>query len=157
MLAPQEECFSNIVQDFLICTTVHKARQIGTFQSGVYVRVTLDKMVRHTRTYENSENPFFNQYFVFEVRCTLMELMRLTILYEMKKRTTCKKNPTLGELVIDMQSVWNQPNRCYFKKWGRLETPIGQIATAQCSGSEGKGFLQIDLAIVSQASNPHTW
>ena len=61
MLAPQEECFSNIVQDFLICTTVHKARQIGTFQSGVYVRVTLDKMVRHTRTYENSENPFFNQ------------------------------------------------------------------------------------------------
>lgn len=82
--------------------------------------------------------------------------MRLTILYEMKKRTTCKKNPTLGELVIDMQSVWNQPNRCYFKKWGRLETPINQIATAEGGGSEGKGYLQIDLAIVSQASNPQT-
>lgn len=82
-----------------------------------------------------------------------MELLRLTILYEVKKHTTCKKNPTLGELLIDMQSVWNQPNRCYFKKWGRLESPIGQNASAE---GMGKGFLQIDLAIISQASNPQT-
>lgn len=61
MLAPQEECFSNIVQDFLICTTIHKARQLGVFQSAIYVRLTLDKMTRHTRNYENSENPYFNE------------------------------------------------------------------------------------------------
>lgn len=61
MLAPQEECFSNIVQDFLICTTIHKARQLGLFQNEIYVRITLDKMQRHTRTYENSENPYFNE------------------------------------------------------------------------------------------------
>lgn len=70
----------------------------------------------------------------------------------MKKKTTCKKNPTLGELLVDMQSVWNQPNRCYFKRWGRLEVPIGQ----QNMDDTNCGYLQIDLAIVSQAVNPQT-
>uniref|UniRef100_A0A1B0G2Q0 C2 domain-containing protein n=1 Tax=Glossina morsitans morsitans TaxID=37546 RepID=A0A1B0G2Q0_GLOMM len=155
MLAPpQEECFTNIVQDFLICTTVHKARQLGVFQGETLVRITLDKSHRQTKSYSNSENPYFNEYFVFEIHSTLMELLRLTILYEVKKRTTCKKNPTLGELLIDMQSVWSQPNRCYFKKWGRLEVPIGQDTTTDTMA--GRGFIQIDLAIVSQASNPNT-
>uniref|UniRef100_A0A1A9ZTR5 C2 domain-containing protein n=1 Tax=Glossina pallidipes TaxID=7398 RepID=A0A1A9ZTR5_GLOPL len=151
---PQEECFTNIVQDFLICTTVHKARQLGVFQGETLVRITLDKSHRQTKSYSNSENPYFNEYFVFEIHSTLMELLRLTILYEVKKRTTCKKNPTLGELLIDMQSVWSQPNRCYFKKWGRLEVPIGQDTSADTM--TGRGFIQIDLAIVSQASNPNT-
>uniref|UniRef100_A0A1A9WPX1 C2 domain-containing protein n=1 Tax=Glossina brevipalpis TaxID=37001 RepID=A0A1A9WPX1_9MUSC len=154
MLAPsQEECFTNIVQDFLICTTVHKARQLGVFQGETLVRITLDKNHKQTKSYANSENPYFNEYFVFETHSTLMELLRLTILYEVKKRTTCKKNPTLGELLIDMQSVWTQPNRCYFKKWGRLEVPIGQDTSTETT--RGRGFLQIDLAIVSQASNPN--
>lgn len=73
MLAPQEECFSNIVQDFLICTTIHKARQLGIFQNEIYVRITLDKMQRHTRTYENSENPYFNE--------VSSELLEIYVLY----------------------------------------------------------------------------
>lgn len=82
-----------------------------------------------------------------------MELLRLTILYEIKRQVTCKKNPTMGELLIDMQSVWNQSNRCFFKKWGRLEAPIDQNVDSADGAGLGKGFLQIDLAIVSQASN----
>ncbi|KAM7358215.1 ferlin family C2 domain-containing myoferlin misfire [Cochliomyia hominivorax] len=155
MLASQKECFSNIVQDFLICTTIHKARQLGIFQNKIYVRISLDRMRRHTRSYENSENPYFNEYFVFDLKCTLMEMLRLTILYEVKKHTTCKKNSTVGELLIDLESVWNQPNRCYFKKWGRLEAPIsGHLSTFE-NGIEivENAFLQIDLAIVTQASN----
>lgn len=61
MLAPQEECFSNIIQDFLICTTIHKARQLEVFQGDIYVRIILDKMTRQTRSFTNSENPYFNE------------------------------------------------------------------------------------------------
>lgn len=91
--------------------------------------------------------------------------MRLTILYEVKRRTSCKRNPTLGQLLIDMQSVWHQRNRCYFKKWGRLEASIEhphqqqqqQVATFTGDfNNESRGFLQIDLAIVSQATNTQT-
>uniref|UniRef100_A0A1A9WY02 C2 domain-containing protein n=1 Tax=Glossina brevipalpis TaxID=37001 RepID=A0A1A9WY02_9MUSC len=98
ILAPsQEECFINIVQDFLICTTVYKARQLGVFQGETLVRITLDKNHKQTKSYANSENPYFNEYFVFETHSTLMDLLRLTILYEVEERTTCKKNPTLSE------------------------------------------------------------
>lgn len=60
-----------------------------------------------------------------------------------------------------MQSVWHQRNRCYFKKWGRLEAsieqPHQQVATFSGDfNNESRGFLQIDLAIVSQATNTQT-
>uniref|UniRef100_A0A1I8QEL5 C2 domain-containing protein n=1 Tax=Stomoxys calcitrans TaxID=35570 RepID=A0A1I8QEL5_STOCA len=155
MLSPNEDCFANISQDFLVCTTIHKARQLGVFQGETFVRVTLDKMTRQTKVFANSENPYFNEYFVFEIKCTLGELLRLTILYEVKRRTTCKRNPTLGELLIDMQSVWYQRNRCYFKKWGRLEATIEQQTLGE-DVNDSRGYLQIDLAIVSQATNTQT-
>ncbi|XP_059219531.1 otoferlin isoform X6 [Stomoxys calcitrans] len=155
MLSPNENCFANISQDFLVCTTIHKARQLGVFQGETFVRVTLDKMTRQTKVFANSENPYFNEYFVFEIKCTLGELLRLTILYEVKRRTTCKRNPTLGELLIDMQSVWYQRNRCYFKKWGRLEATIEQQTLGE-DVNDSRGYLQIDLAIVSQATNTQT-
>lgn len=84
------------------------------------------------------------------MKCTVAELLRLTVLYEVRKRTSCKKDVVLGELLVDMQSIWNQPNHSFFKKWGRLECPMGGNPT---SAEHGKGYLQIDLAIVTQASN----
>ncbi|XP_061388297.1 otoferlin [Musca vetustissima] len=161
MLPSQENCFLNVPQDFLICTTIHKARQLGIFQSEIYVRVSLNKTTRHTKVFANSENPYFNEYFVFELKCTLVELLRLTIRYEVKRRTPCRKDTTLGELLVDMQSVWHQGNRCYFKKWGRLEAAIEGEGSQREGKSENhgdgpRGYLQIDLAIVSQATNPQT-
>ncbi|XP_046868109.1 uncharacterized protein LOC6638750 isoform X4 [Drosophila willistoni] len=109
----------------------------------------MDKMTKSTKTFTNSENPFFNEYFVFEFHCTLTELLRLTILFELKKSMTYKKNLIVGELLVDLHSVWNQPYHSYFKKWGRLETPIGAKGEG-VSVLESHGHLQIDLAIVSQ-------
>lgn len=90
------------------------------------------------------------QYFVFEFHCTLTELLRLTVLFELKKYVLYKKNICLGELVIDLHSVWNQPGHSYFKRWGRLEVPIGDDGGND--GEHYRGHLQIDLAIVSQHS-----
>ncbi|XP_058975805.1 otoferlin-like [Musca domestica] len=117
-------------------------------------------MVKAYQVFANSENPYFNEYFVFELKCTLAELLRLTIRYEVKRHTTCRRNPTLGELLVDMQSVWHQRNRCYFKKWGRLEAVVEEQESSKGRGdlpsNDPKGYLQIDLAIVSQATNPQT-
>ncbi|XP_054735180.1 otoferlin isoform X2 [Anastrepha obliqua] len=150
----QNDCFLNMSQDYLICTTIHKARQLGFFTGETFVRITLDKAHRTTKSYARSENPYYNEYFVFELRCTLTELLRLTVLYEVRKRNACKKTLTHGELLIDLQSVWNQPNRCYFKKWGRLEASIADMSNI--TPGVCKGYLQIDLAIVSQNSDPNT-
>ncbi|XP_017954999.1 fer-1-like protein 6 [Drosophila navojoa] len=145
------DCFAGAVQDFLICITVHKAAETGVPNGELYVKICLDKMTKNTKTQTNSENPFFNEYFVFEFHCTLAELLRLTVLFELKKYKMYKKNANIGELMIDLHSVWNQPNHCYFKRWGRLETPLGEHPF-KGGERESCGYLQIDLAIVSQHS-----
>ncbi|KAH8378844.1 hypothetical protein KR009_001725 [Drosophila setifemur] len=147
-----EECFAGAAQEFLICITVHKATKVGVPNGELYVRVSLDKMTKSTKSYPNTENPFFNEYFVFEFHCTLTELLRLTILFELKKHMTYKKNVVIGELLVDLHSVWNQPNHGYFKKWGHLEAPISENHPVD-STQESHGYLQLDLAIVSQHSS----
>lgn len=176
----EQECFAGAPQDFLICITVHKAANTGVNMGELYVKVRLDKLSKNTKTHANSENPFFNevsnrciykwaclmiyaffpacpQYFVFEFHCTLTELLRLTVLFELKKYVLYKKNVCLGELVIDLHSVWNQPNHSYFKRWGRLELPIGDDGNH--NEEHYRGHLQIDLTIVSQHSpiKPSGW
>lgn len=88
---------------------------------------------------------------MFEFHCTLTELLRLTVLFELKRYMIYKKNVLVGELMIDLHSVWNQPNHSYFKRWGRLELPIGEHVPERGNREMG-GYLQIDLAIVSQHS-----
>ncbi|KAH8301129.1 hypothetical protein KR018_003081 [Drosophila ironensis] len=144
-----EECFAGAPQEFLICVTVHKAAKVGVSTEDLYIRVSLDKMSKSTKSYPNTENPYFNEYFVFEFHGTLTELLRLTILFELKKHMTYKKNIVVGELLVDLHSVWNQPNHGYFKKWGRLEAPISASQNLEAS-MDSHGYLQVDLTIVSQ-------
>lgn len=62
MIAPPETpCFANIVQGFLVCTTVHKAKHLGVLQGDILVRVNLEKSRRQTKVFSNSENPYFNE------------------------------------------------------------------------------------------------
>ncbi|XP_022212778.2 otoferlin [Drosophila obscura] len=147
-----DDCFAGAPQDFLICITVHKAAKVGLATSDLYVKVSLDKTKKTTKTFQNSENPFFNEYFVFEFRCPLTDLLRMTILFELKKTQTLVKNVVVGELLIDLHSVWNQPNHGFFKKWGRLEPPIGEHPPRE-EASDSHGYLQLDLVIVSQHSS----
>ncbi|KMY98500.1 uncharacterized protein Dsimw501_GD12956, isoform C [Drosophila simulans] len=151
IMSYMEDCFAGAPQEFLICITVHKAAQVGVTSGELYVRISLDKMTKSTKSFPNTENPFFNEYFVFEFHCTLTELLRLTILFELKKHMTYKKNVVVGELLVDLHSVWNQTNHGYFKKWGRLEAPIGENQTLE-NAVAPHGYLQLDLAIVSQHS-----
>ncbi|XP_020816965.1 otoferlin isoform X2 [Drosophila serrata] len=146
-----DDCFAGAPQDFLVCITIHKAIEVGVSTGDLYVRISMEKMTKSTRSYPNTENPFFNEYFVFEFHCTLAELLRLTILFEMKKHMTYKKNVVVSELMVDLHSVWNQVNHGYFKKWGRLEAPIEDNPTQEAAVTT-YGYLQLDIAIVSQHS-----
>ncbi|XP_033149587.1 otoferlin [Drosophila busckii] len=150
-----DDCFAGSPQEFLICVTVHKAANTGVSTGETYVKVSLDKISKNTKTFPNSENPFFNEYFVFEFHCTLPELLRLTILFELKKYALYKKNIVVGELLIDLHSVWSQSTHSYFKKWGRLDQPITESSASEL-GPRHNAYLQIDLAIISQYSRLKT-
>lgn len=54
-------CFADNIQEFLICSTIHKARQLGVYTGETYVRITMDKFSRYTKPFSHSENPFYNE------------------------------------------------------------------------------------------------
>lgn len=107
-------CFKELPQNFLVCATIHKARDLSVLNSDTFVAVYLDKILKKTETFRNSDCPYFNEYFVFELFCSLHDILRLNVTLTAYKKTCCaKKNESIGELVIDLTTVWNQPSNIH--------------------------------------------
>ena len=68
MLANNEnqQCFIDIPQHYLICITIHKARNLSVFNANTFVEVKLNKFVKTTSIFRNSDSPFFNEVFFFK-------------------------------------------------------------------------------------------
>lgn len=95
-------------QDYLVCVTIHKARNVSMFNMDTYVLVTLDKSTKATETAQNTDCPSFNEYFVFELTCSQKEMLRQSISIVLFAKTCCaKKDMHMGEIVIDLRTVWN--------------------------------------------------
>uniref|UniRef100_A0A336LYI1 CSON008109 protein n=1 Tax=Culicoides sonorensis TaxID=179676 RepID=A0A336LYI1_CULSO len=142
-------CFSDAPQQFLICVTIHKAKHLHILNADTFVIVSFDQKHKKTFVYHNSDCPYFNEYFVFETTCTLNELLRKSIeIRVMQRKLFCKRNPVIGELIIDLRSIWESSNHAFFKKWGTLEK--------QTTGKAGvsAGFIQLDISVVSKFETP---
>lgn len=68
----------------------------------------------------------------------MSELLRYTVLYEIKRKGTCKKQLKLGDLHIDLTMVWNNPRHGFYKKWAKLNNSSPDISS----------YLMLDLSIV---------
>lgn len=73
IMSYMDDCFAGAPQEFLICITVHKAAQVGVTTGELYVRISLDKMTKSTKSFPNTENPFFNEV------CVLMGIMYIKL------------------------------------------------------------------------------
>lgn len=104
------DCLTSIThpQDFLVCVTIHKARNISILNVDTYVLVTLGKTTKATETAQNTDCPFYNEYFVFELSCSHEEMLRHTVTIGLYTKTCCAKQDLLmGDIFIDLNTVWN--------------------------------------------------
>lgn len=124
-------CFNKHLRDFLVSVTVHKARNLIVLNADTFVTVNFNGDSKKTKTYQNSDCPFYNevwifvsfwscvfnsfqlQYFVFELRMTLEELLkknlRLSVIHD---SSFLKRNSIIGEVNVNLSTVWKQ-NRKY--------------------------------------------
>lgn len=54
-------CFKDLPQNFLVCATIHKARDLSVLNSDTFITVCLDKIIKKTATFRNSDSPYFNE------------------------------------------------------------------------------------------------
>lgn len=107
-------CLANSPQTYLVCITVHKAKSLAAFNSDTYVLVRCNQQTKRTVTYQNSEDPYFHDYFVFELFNDLQTLLRQIVNFTvMKKNDFYKRNENIGEVFIDLRTVWEFPCNLY--------------------------------------------
>lgn len=101
-------CNASAPHDYLIGVTIHKASYLMLQNANTFVEVSLDQQwTKHTTTVENSDAPFFNDYFVFELREQLSQVLRRTLRVAVLRKTCCaQRNECVGEFCFDMQTVW---------------------------------------------------
>lgn len=101
-------CFEDLPQHFLVCVTIHKAKNLSVLDADTYVRIIIDNKSKTTATFNKSDCPYFNEYFVFELYCGMKELLRKNVsLILFKRNCLCARDQYVGEVIVDMNSIWN--------------------------------------------------
>lgn len=180
------QCFNRFDRVFLVSITVHKAKDLNVVNSDTFVAVTFNHETKRTKTYWNSSNPFFNavscanfekfsteyecpdyfQYFVYELKTTLENLLRMNIHFTVfKVSQVIRKTSVIGELNVNLSSIWNQQcerkilvincfyrknfsDHTYIRKWGILEKIDSDNTNVTA------GYLQVDLSILCGNEKP---
>ena len=62
------QCFNKYQRDFLVSVTVHKARNLNALNSDTFVAISFNNETKRTKTYRNSDSPFFNEVFISSER-----------------------------------------------------------------------------------------
>lgn len=112
-----DQSLDPLPQDLLVCVTVNKANFAGRPNEDIFVTVDIDGAVgRQTATSVRSEAPVFNEYFVFELRLRLGDLLRRICRVAAYRKTCCcvRRDECIGAMFIELHTVWSMDSRCIY-------------------------------------------
>lgn len=164
----QARCDAAAPGDYLLCVTVHKANYTTLQNADTFIELSLDQhWHKRTTIADNTDTPFFNEYFVFELHEQLDIVLRRTLRVAAYVKTCCaKRNECIGEFRIDVQTVWlmkgNNSFKCYvsiLENWCETFSEHGftkkWVSLTRCSEpSDPVGYLQLDLCVMSKGLRP---
>ncbi|XP_039286173.1 otoferlin isoform X2 [Nilaparvata lugens] len=127
-----------------ICISVLEAKYLAWIDIKTYVEIEIDGKKKCTKVKECSDRPFYNEYFVFEVQKSLLDLMSTDIEISMyKPRANFRKKKVLASIKLDIGTIWNKKDHQIYHEWLTLR-----------HRAKEKGFLQCDIRILSADSEP---
>ncbi|XP_078046839.1 otoferlin [Augochlora pura] len=123
---------------YQVCVTILEARHLPQNASPLVV-VKVGKQKRKTIVREKTDEPVYNEYFVFDLFCDLEELLssRIVIAVYIKHYLRLK---FYGSASFEVAIVWDQPDRQFYHKWAMLTNPKDLA-----SGS--KGYVKCNITI----------
>ncbi|GBP86774.1 Otoferlin [Eumeta japonica] len=77
-----------------------------------YVVVALGKKRRRSHWRKNMEEPYYREYFVFELYTSLRDVQRKSIRLAVMESRRCWPSRLLGEANVDLSAIWEQPCCC---------------------------------------------
>ncbi|XP_035437997.2 otoferlin isoform X3 [Spodoptera frugiperda] len=131
-------------QYFQISVNVLEARKLTWMNpnsANSYVIVVLGKKKHRTSIRRNMEEPYYREYFMFELYVSIRDIQRSSIWLAVMEPRCCAPPRLMGEASIDLGAIWSQPHHQVFHKWAQLSLPRNPSAGAV-------GFLKVDISIV---------
>ncbi|XP_052746509.1 otoferlin [Bicyclus anynana] len=133
--------------DLQVCITIVEARQLAGLNVDPLVSVQVGAKRKCTSVKESTNNPYYNEYFVFDFHVAPIVLYdQIITLAVYQSRSILRPDLMVGSFKLDVATVWKQPRHVFYHKWAVLTDPDDPHAGP-------KGYLKCDIAIIAKGEN----
>ncbi|XP_072763326.1 LOW QUALITY PROTEIN: otoferlin, partial [Anoplolepis gracilipes] len=124
---------------YQVCVTIFEAKHLPQNANPLVV-VKVGNRKRRTVVRERTDNPIYNEYFVFDFTCTLDSLLSMEITIAVYLRNFLRRLKFHGSISFEVATVWEQPDRQYYHKWAVLTNPKDPSAGP-------KGYVKCNITV----------
>ncbi|XP_057672230.1 otoferlin [Diorhabda carinulata] len=136
---------------FLITIAILEGRHYIWENMDSVVLINIDKYRKATNVKKNSSSPYYNEYFVFEFYTTLDILLHKNIkIMVIQPRNLWRKRKLLGEIKLDVATVWQQKHHQFYHKWAILNSAKAEVYSGP------RGYLKVDICVLTKGEIPKT-
>ncbi|CAL8381790.1 unnamed protein product [Gadus morhua 'NCC'] len=137
---------ANKPQDFQIRVRVIEGRQLLGNNVKPVVKVNVSGETHRTRI-RRGNNPFFDEVFFYNVHMLPSELFDKSINIRVYDSYSLRADALMGEFMVDVGYVYDEPAHCVIRKWLLLSDP-------EDHSSGAKGYLKVSVFIVGAGDEP---
>eukprot|EP00043_Microstomoeca_roanoka_P019046 m.208684 g.208684 ORF g.208684 m.208684 type:complete len:2004 (-) comp16932_c1_seq2:1013-7024(-) len=136
--------YSTKKQDFQIRVRIIEARNLQSNKSlKPLCKLTLGERARRTRVHRNTNSPWFNELFYFNVNESPAILMDQALRIEIFNSRMLRGDALIGAFALDLALVYEQDNHHVSKKWVMLTNPKDRASGCM-------GFVKLSMTIVGE-------
>ncbi|XP_069675359.1 otoferlin-like [Periplaneta americana] len=129
---------------FQISVTIIEAKHLAWPRMDPIVCVQVGDKKKYTAMKENTDCPYYNEYFVFDFHLPFTLLLDQVItLSVMQARTFGRPKKILGQISFDVATVWQQPDHQFYHKWAVLLDQNDEMTGA-------RGYLKCDVSVIGK-------
>ncbi|XP_071649969.1 otoferlin [Temnothorax longispinosus] len=124
---------------YQVCVTILEVKHLPQNANPMVV-VKVGNRKRKTVIRERTDNPIYNEYFVFDFTCSLENLLNTGITIAVYLRNFLRRLKFHGSISFEVATVWEQPDRQYYHKWAVLTDPKDLTAGP-------KGYVKCNITV----------
>ncbi|XP_031569345.1 otoferlin-like [Actinia tenebrosa] len=135
-------------QDYQIQVRIHEARQLAGTQIDPVCTVTIGNQKKSTAIKEQTNCPFYDEFFVFDFKMPATVLFDKIINFQFfTGRNLVTQGALIGAFKLDVGTVYAQPDHRFCRRWAVLTDPD---ETLGASGAGIKGYSRVDITVLGK-------
>ncbi|XP_023290146.1 LOW QUALITY PROTEIN: otoferlin [Orussus abietinus] len=134
---------------YQVCVTIIEARYLAQNANPTVV-VKIGNQKKRTIVREKTDNPYYNEYFVFSFTCGFDEFLSKSVTIAVYLQTFLRRLKLYSSTDFEVATVWDQPNHQFLHKWAMLTNP--KDISGRC-----KGFVKCDITAITRGLKPNVY